>query len=65
MQAKAASEAQAAVLGAELRRLILAAQARRDCRLADQVARADRPLHFEVLAEAGADQEGAARRRKA
>src|SRR4029077_13347476 len=59
MPAKAASEVRAVALEAELRRLILAAQARRVCRLAG------RPLHFEVPAEAGAGQEGAARRRKA
>jgi hypothetical protein len=65
MPAKAASEVRAAVLEVEPRWLILAAQVRRDCQLADQVVRAGRPLHFEVPAEAGADQEGAARRRKA
>ena len=62
MPAKAALEVPVEDLEAGLRRLILAAQARRDCRAADP---AGRPLHFEVLAEGGPDREGAARRRKA
>ena len=65
MPAKAALEVAVEDLEAELRRLILAAQARRDCRAADPAVQAGRPLHFEVLAEGGLDQEGAARRRKA
>src|SRR5579859_939046 len=63
MPAKAASEVPVDDLEAELRRLIPAAQARRVCRAAGQVAPAGRPLHFEVAAEAGAGQEGAARRK--
>ena len=65
MPAKAALEEPVAALEAELTPLILAGQARRDCRAADPAVQAGRPLHFEVLAEGGLDQEGAARRRKA
>ena len=63
--AKAALEVPVEDLEAGLRRLILAAPARRVCRAADRVVPAGRPLHFEVLAGGGPDREGAARRRKA
>src|SRR5579863_1593688 len=63
--AKAALEVPAEDLEAEHRRLILAAQAHRDCRAPDRVVPAGRPLHFGVLEEAGRDREDAARRRKA
>ena len=62
MPAKAGLEVPVEDLEAGLRRLILAAQARRDCRAA---VPAGQPVHFEVLAEDGPDREGAARRRKA
>jgi hypothetical protein len=65
MQAKAALEVPVADLEAELRRLILAAQARLDCREADRAVPAGQPSHFEGRVEAGADREDAALRRKA
>lgn len=67
MQAKADLAGLAEDLGAELRRPIQEAQARRDWRAAAQEGpevRAGQPLRFEGLAAVVRDREGAARRRQ-